>query len=341
MQSAPSTCTQQPYQPVYNITLGSPVSNYTMCKSIFTAYGTCANQTGLNTSMTNVTALFRFNSVNTMQYIRMLTNVTMYWKARNGFVNGPITADNTILNSVSKTWNNDSAWRANIPNWLWDVQSTAAKNVQACHEVYANISMGVWCAMAANVSLTYTLNNGAMNTIIPYNFSTSDTEILAKLDVCQPLFDVYCINTFGVSTSRADLPLNNTFDFSVGSIPINVCYAMRNLTNLTDAQSIAQRRNILLSMYNTNRIVYSPDFGTLQAFANFLITGNTTWSYSSKIPTLVQSGAYVSYNPTSPNLTFYSIGQNSGVSGFVYGDLGVGSLHAGVVVLLAAIWVTW
>lgn len=342
-QSSGSTCLSPPpsYFTAYKIETGAYSTNSTICPSLYSTLGTCTNITSNTIKMNNLTSLFRFNSVNTLQFIKLLTNVTLYWKAANGFVNGPITEQNTLLNSISQTWDGKKEWLSGTPDWLRTLEAEATNSIQKCNEVYANASLGLWCHFTANQNLTSAAQTGPMADKVPYKFPTSSLDLAVQLDSCLPLLDVYCLNTYGVSISYAQEPFNTTFNFTDNTVPIDICLSMRSLKNQTAEPSVRARRMIMMNLFNTLRIIYSPDYNSLKNYAYFLLGGrkNTSWSASNATVNLLVPGAGVYFNESGPNVSFVDMGVNSGIKGMVYGQQGAG--RAAAAVLLALLGLIW
>lgn len=336
-QLATNTCpVNAPYVSRYALVPGSFSQSASICNSVYSQWGTCVNQTNTTNTLRNITSTFRFGSLNEFQYVQLLTNMTIYWKAVNGFINGPIAENNTLLNSISQAWSSDRNWSAETPAWLLQAQRNANSSIQACHEAYANISVGLWCSITSGKTLNSTENAGPQSKNLPFTFLTSSPEIGAQLESCIPLLDVYCMNSYGVSVTNSALPFNTTFNFSDNTVPLTTCLAMQNLTNATDGQSVATRQAILIGMFNTLRIVYSPTYDSLKNVAYFLLAGkaNTTFTVSNRTLS-VSPGAKVAFDPTAENLTFYTYGRNSNISGYIYGDSGTEIWGLGLAALVA------
>jgi hypothetical protein len=335
-QTSQNSCPNVPYLSSYGLVAGSFSQTPIVCNSVYSQWGTCLNQTNTTVNLRNVTSTFRFNSLNAYQFVHLLTNMTTYWKAVNGYINGPIGNNNTISNAMSQTWNSDRNWTAETPLWLLQAQRAGMDAIQPCTEAYANISIGVWCSVTSAHPLDSAPTTTGQTNMFPFTFPTSSQEIGSKLESCLPLLDVYCMNSYGISVRNSALPFNTTFNFSDETIPLSVCLAAQNVANATDAAGVATRQGLLIGLFNTIRIPYVPTYDGLRTLAFFLQAGktNTTWAPSNRTLS-ISPGARINYNPTAENLTFYTYGTNSNITGYRYGDAGTGIFR---VFVAAALW---
>lgn len=330
-QISQNSCPNVPYLSAYSQSVGAFNSTPIVCNSVYSQWGTCINQTNTTTNLRNITSNFRFNALNAYQYVQMLTNMTTYWKAVHGFINGPISDSNSISNAMKQTWNSDRNWTAETPLWLLQAQQAGLNAIRPCSEAYANISIGVWCSMTSAHALASNPTTTGNSTIFPFTFSTSSQEIGSKLESCLPLLDVYCMNSYGVSVRNSELPFNTTFNFSDNSVPLSVCQAAQNVANATDASGVATRQALLIGLYNTFRIPYIPVYSGLRDLATFFNDGKASNAWTNTASSLfIPPSAKVNYDPNAENLTFYTYGTNSNISGYVYGQAGAGIWGAAV-----------
>merc|ERR1719322_134882 len=181
----------------------------------------------------------------------MISNMTIYWMAYNGNINGPITADNTLRKSLQVGWDDFQGYLSYQPQWVTDIQKNALNSINQCFQNYANITVGLGCAMTSNKDIGYQKNEAPIPDFIPYSFKTRSSEVAKALTPCLPLLDTYCMMSYGVSISNTNLPFNTTFNMTDNMVSLNVCQNMQEIYHKTDSTSEMIRLQILLKIYNS------------------------------------------------------------------------------------------
>ena len=314
------TCTVPSYYSYLNFNQTFYSNNSTICGNVYNTIGSCVPAAQTAIQLNNFTAFARFNSVNAYQYIQMITNMTIYWAAYNGFVTGPLNSSNSFSKALSSAWNSYSSFSSYQPAWVTAVQTKALNNLNSCFSINANITIGLWCEMTSNQNLTNVYSSASQLSNLSFAFSTSSQNVTNAFNVCLPLLDVYCMMSYGISISNSKLPFNNTFNFSDNLIPLQTCTSLSSIANFTDSVSNATRTGVLIGLFNTNRLLYVPDFGSLNNLAKFMISykdpSNFTLASSSVV---IPKGARISYDPNAVNLDFLTVGMGSNITGPVYG----------------------
>lgn len=318
-------CQSFAYNSVYKFNSSGIISKSPTCDNYYKAFGSCINPEETNVTLSNFSAIYKFNGVNAFQYAQIFTNMSIYWQANNGFINGAISSTNTLSKSLQVTWSSKGNYTSYLPAWVLNIQKNALNSISTCFSNYVNITIGLWCGMTSNKPLEN------LNTIqfqyFPYSFAANLTNVGGALMPCLPLLDLYCSMSYGVSISNSGLPFNRTFNLSDNYVPLSVCNSLQSVANCTSVSCMTQTYNILMSLYNTNRMFFVPDFSSLNNLAKFMVSGKDPASFTAlSTPSNIPMGAKLYVSAVNTGENFYNAEQASKFNSIVYGEVNSGSI---------------
>lgn len=317
-----TTCKTHDYQVYFNMKIATQLNKTNaFCQQYYNNFGSCANITAVNTTANNVTSILNFQSVSQFQYAYLLRNMTILQLALNGKINGDITTTNTLKNSLQAAWDSKINYYTYVPSWVADIQTNALSSINTCFANWANVTIGMLCAISSNKELAFDVIDPATTSTTKYGLKTKNQNVVNALMKCFPLFDLFCTMSYGISITNSQLPFNKTINFPINQIPKSVCESLRTIADKVDDASNAIRTKTMLSFFNTNGLPFAPDFDVLNSLAVYMIAVKDPSTY-----TLGNSNGSVSPNSAglvvtadSPDEDFYNAGVTSSVNGVIYG----------------------